>query len=233
MCGSRSAASVDQLVGPVGGQQIGLFEEIEELVLRPFRVGEALVAWGGRDDRRGFFAGEPFRRRRPEIEIGFAEPGLQFDGALRIGQPVFRDLAERLDDFGHFLGEFAVVAAFLARLEIGRERSAAFLDEARQIARKLSTSTGPIFIGSGSGCFGDCRRSVLLPGSCCRFLRWSPHERSSMAEGCGQPVLSRRNGLASYGRPQVSAQAADLSAFPVFAEEFQRASLFRHINSLA
>ena len=33
-----------QLVGPVGGQQIGLLEKIEELIGRPFGIGKAFVA---------------------------------------------------------------------------------------------------------------------------------------------------------------------------------------------
>ena len=43
---------LDQLVAPLRGQQIGLLEEIEELVLRPFRIGKALVLRVGRGDRR-------------------------------------------------------------------------------------------------------------------------------------------------------------------------------------
>ena len=42
---------LDQVVGPFHRQQIGLLEEIEELVARPFRVGEALVARVGRRHR--------------------------------------------------------------------------------------------------------------------------------------------------------------------------------------
>ena len=94
----------DQLVGPARGEQISLLEEIEELVRGPLRIGEALVVGRGRGDRRRRFAGEPLGRRCPQIEVGFAEPGLQLQAALRIGQPIFRDLPQRLGHFGHLLG---------------------------------------------------------------------------------------------------------------------------------
>ena len=47
----------DQPLAPLRGEQIGLLEEIEELVLRPLRIGEALVLrvgaqWPGRPVRR-------------------------------------------------------------------------------------------------------------------------------------------------------------------------------------
>ena len=161
----------DQLVGPVGGEQIDLPEEIEELVRGPLRVGKALVVGRGRGDRRCRFAGEPLDRRSPQIEVGFAEPGLQLEAALRIGQPVFRDLARCLDHFGDFIGGAAVgVAALLARLEIGRERPAALFDEARQIARKRLDV--------------DAFRpsSVRCDGARTGVLAMEPHERSSMAE---------------------------------------------------
>ncbi len=47
-CGSRSSASSTSSGRPMHRQQIGLLEEIEELVGRPFRIGEALVAGLGR-----------------------------------------------------------------------------------------------------------------------------------------------------------------------------------------
>ncbi len=89
-----------------------------------------------------------FASDRPKFEIGLAQPVLQFDGALRIGQPVFRDLAERLDDFAEFLGDLVGDAALFARLEIGRERAAAFFDEPRQIAREPLDIDGAEF-GAG------------------------------------------------------------------------------------
>ena len=55
----------DQLVGPARGEQVALLEEIEELVRRPLRIVEALVAGLGRDNRCGRFAGEPLGGRGP------------------------------------------------------------------------------------------------------------------------------------------------------------------------
>ena len=127
---------LDQPLAPLRGEQIGLLEEIEELVLRPFRIGEALVLRVGRDDRCGRLAGHALDRAGPQIEIGAAEAGLQFDRALGVGQPVFRHLADGLDHVGDVVGQFAFDLAFLARLHIGGERLAAFLDHAREIVRE-------------------------------------------------------------------------------------------------
>ena len=84
----------------------------------------------------GRFAGHALDRAGPQIEIGAAEAGLQFDRALRVGQPVFRHLADGLDHVGDVFGQVAFDLAFLARLHIGGERLAAFLDHAREIARE-------------------------------------------------------------------------------------------------
>ena len=58
---------------------------------------------------------------------------MQLQRALRVGQPVFGDLAEGFDDVGN-LRVLVVDAAFLARLHIGGERLAAFLDHAGDVA---------------------------------------------------------------------------------------------------
>ena len=155
-----------QLVGPAAGEEIGLLDEIVELVGGPLGVGEALVAWCGGGDRRAFFARESLDGRRPEIEISFAEPGLQFEGSLRVRKPVFGDVAERLDNLGYFLGELAVVAAFFTGFQVRRKRSSTLLDNAGQIARKHL----------------DINRADLH-----RLLRWSLHERSSTAGGMIAP----------------------------------------------
>src|SRR5580698_3338356 len=126
-----------QLVGPFRRQQVSLLEEVVELVRRPFRIVEALVALLRCDEGRALFAGKPLGGRSPEVEIGLAQPALNVERALRILHPVFSDLAESFGDLSDLFGEFAGVAALLARLEIGRKRATAFLDEPRQIARKL------------------------------------------------------------------------------------------------
>ena len=136
VCGLKGRGIAHQGVGPARGEQIGLLEKVEELVLRPFGIGKTPVARRRPHHRRRFFAGQPLHRGGPQFEIGLAQPVLQLGGALRVGEPVFRDLTERFDHLGHFIGEFAVVAARFARLEIGRERPAAFLDKTRQIARE-------------------------------------------------------------------------------------------------
>ena len=51
-CAGRVVGALDEIVGPVGRQHIGLLEEIEIGIVAPFRIGEALVAGVGRGDRR-------------------------------------------------------------------------------------------------------------------------------------------------------------------------------------
>ncbi len=87
-----------QPIGPGAGEQIGLLEEIEELVRRPFRIGESFVACARLGDGRRGLACQPFDRVAPKIEIGVAQPRLQLERPLRIGQPVFTNLAEGTDN---------------------------------------------------------------------------------------------------------------------------------------
>ena len=134
-----------QPVRPLHGQQIGLLEEIEELVARPFRIGEALVPWIGRHDRLDRLARHALDRVRPEVEIGLAQARLQLERALRVPQPVVGDLAERFDHIGD-LGILVIGAAFLARLEIGGERLAALFHDAGNVAGELLHIGGAAFV---------------------------------------------------------------------------------------
>jgi hypothetical protein len=149
---------------------------------------------------------------------------LQLDGALRVGQPVFGNLAQGLDDFRDLVGEFLVPVALLARLEIGGERPAAFFDEPRQIARELLNIDGADLGGD------RCQRLLfrcldgrrLANGSMLRRLaRWSPHLRflcgrtiprpfrqkwltherptSECSGGLGTPIVSARNSRSRFG----------------------------------
>ena len=151
-----------QLVRPSGGEQIGLFEKVEELVRAPFRIGKALVGGGSGDDGAGFLAGEALGGRGPQIEVGLAQPGLQFDRALRVCEPVLGDLAKRFDDLGDLVGHFAIVFALFAGLQVRRQRPAAIFDQVGQIARQGL----------------DINRADLH-----LLLRWRLHRRSSAATG--------------------------------------------------
>ena len=62
-----------QPVRPLHREEIGLLEKIEELVARPFRIGEALVPGVRRGDRFDRLARHPFDRIGPEVEIRLAE----------------------------------------------------------------------------------------------------------------------------------------------------------------
>ncbi len=126
----------DELLGPLRREQIDLFEKVEKLVLRPFRIGEALVLGIGLHGGRSLLARHPLHGSAPEVEIGAAEPSLQFDRASGIRQPIFDDMAERLDRVLDLFGEIDGRRAFFARLQIGGERLAALFDQAREIMRE-------------------------------------------------------------------------------------------------
>ena len=133
-----------QPVRPLHREQIGLLEEIEELVARPFGIGEALVPGIGRDHRFDRLARHAFDGIGPEVEIGLAEAGLQLERPLRVAQPVVRDLAERFHHVGD-LGVLVVGAALLAGLEIGGHGLAAFFHDAGGVAGKLLHVGGGVF----------------------------------------------------------------------------------------
>ena len=125
-----------QLRGPIGGDEIGLLHRVEERILRPFRIGEAAVRGGGRGHRRHGLARHALHRSGPQVEIALDQTRLRFDGALRVGQPVFGDLAERLGDVGELVGHLVLDGAVLARLHVGGHGAAALIHEARKIPRE-------------------------------------------------------------------------------------------------
>ena len=86
-----------QVGRPAAGDEIELLHEIEELVLLPIRVDEAPVARLRLGRRRGRLAHHALQRARPQIEIPGPQLLLRFQRARRLGQPVFRDLGDRLE----------------------------------------------------------------------------------------------------------------------------------------
>src|SRR5262249_25337597 len=64
------------------------------------------------------------------------EASLQLKRATRIGHPVFRHPSNGLDRVGDVLGDFTLDLAFLTRLQIRGQSLAAFLDQARNVARQ-------------------------------------------------------------------------------------------------
>jgi hypothetical protein len=134
---------------PFGRDEIALLERVEKRILGPARIGEARILRVRLRDRRRLFAGEPFHRVRPHIEIRLHQARLRFQRALRIGQPIFRDLAERLDGVGDLLGDFVGELAFFARLQIRGERTAAFLDQTAEVFGERLRIGRTDFSGSG------------------------------------------------------------------------------------
>ncbi len=133
-----------QPVRPLHRQQIALLEKVEELIARPFGIGEALVLGVGRGDRLHLLARHALDRVGPEVEIGPAETRLHFERALRIAQPVVGDLAECFHHIGD-LGILLVDVTFFARLEVGGHRLAALFHDAGDIAGELLHVGGAVF----------------------------------------------------------------------------------------
>ena len=91
--------ALDQILGPAGRDEIGLLEEIEDRVLRPFGVLEPLVLGLRLGHGIGVFALSPPQSGGPEVQELRAEPGLRLDDPLRIDHPRFGHLAEGLHGF--------------------------------------------------------------------------------------------------------------------------------------
>ena len=133
-----------QPVRPLHRQEIGLFEEIEELVARPLGIGEAFVLGIGLGDRLHLLAGHALDRIGPQVEISLAQARLQFERALGIAQPIVRDLPDGFHHVGN-LGILIVAAAFFARLEVGGQSLAALFDNAGDVAGELLHVGGAAF----------------------------------------------------------------------------------------
>ena len=133
-----AGGAVDQGIGPVGAERMGLAQEIEHRQGFPFRRRKAFVARGERHDRLGVLALEAAVGLRPELEKRRGDRGLRFGQARGIAHPMFGDLSDgacRGDD--RVRGVVAFGLAGLVGLEIGRERLGALLDEARHIGPEL------------------------------------------------------------------------------------------------
>ena len=160
-------------VRPLHRQEICLFQEIEELVVRPFRIGEALVFRIGLGDRLYLLAGHALDRVGPEIEIGLAQTRLQFQRALRIAQPIIRHLADGFHHV-HDLGILVVVVAFFARLEIGGQGLTALFHHARDVAGELLHVGGAAFGGFCWGSHGNASIVVRRRPPLTAFrVRWT------------------------------------------------------------
>ena len=92
----------DQPLGPAGGELVGVAQEVEERIVVPVGIAEALVRLAGRRFLGFLLVARQFvHRARPETEIACQQLGLGGNRAFGIGQPVFADLGESLDHVGH------------------------------------------------------------------------------------------------------------------------------------
>ena len=203
-----------QPVCPLHRQEIGLLEEIEELVARPLGVGKALVPGLGLDDGLHLLAGHALDRVRPQVEISFAQARLQFERALRIAQPIIRHLADRFHHIGD-LGILIVVAAFFARFEVGGQGLAALFDHAGDVAGKLLHVGGAAFDWFGRGSHGNA--SIRVPAQAgfglSRPQMDFTHNRRKTHHG---PSL----GASTRARPSVAREAARLNLALVILREY-------------
>jgi hypothetical protein len=127
---------LDESLGPARGQKVGLLDEIEERVLRPLGIAEAVVLRVGHGDRLRLFALHALEGADPEAhEIG-GEAALRFDRLLRIAHPILGDLAEGLDDVADVVGEPSIAAPLLGRLQVCGRGFAGLLDKAGHVARQ-------------------------------------------------------------------------------------------------
>jgi hypothetical protein len=125
-----------QLLRPLRGDQVDLLDEVEELVLVPFRVAEPLVARVGGDGRRRRLAHHPFQRRVPQVDVFRPQAPLRLHGALGVRHPVFADLSERLEDDGQLVRHLGLDLTLLARFDIGRHGLAGVLHDAGEVLGK-------------------------------------------------------------------------------------------------
>ena len=158
--GVHAVGMVDQFVGPVVGERIGLAQEIEDRILLPLGIHEPLVAGVSGDHVGGVFAAHAPQGVRPQVDEAGGDGCLGLQAALGVGEPVFGHLAEGLHRIAHAVGEVRIGAAFLHGLHIGGESLAADLDQPRRIAREgleigqwRSLGAG----GSGRGRLGQRR----------------------------------------------------------------------------
>ena len=155
----------DQLIGPAAGEQIGLLEEIEELVRASIPDRRSVCRWRRAQRpaapvrRRAAWRPRPIDRDRP-CRAGSAARAVRCGSASQYCATCPSVLATSLSSSANSRLPWPC----LARLEIGGERPAAFFDHARKIARERSTSTAPIFTGSCDGARTSVS-SISLMGS--------------------------------------------------------------------
>ena len=110
---------------PARAQQIGLLDEIEQLVLLPGGIAEAAVLGLGLDHRLATTTGHALGRRLPELHVVAPEIDLGFDQLGRIAHHPGRHLHEGLADVegvGHARGDRVHrLAGGLALQEIGHQ----------------------------------------------------------------------------------------------------------------
>ena len=122
-----------EIVGPARHQHVGLLDEVEERIVAPLRVGETLVRLVGLNDGRRLPALKALQGRGPEIDELGGQRGLRLEGALRIGEVIFRDLAERARHLSDVVGERRLERPVLARPQVGGEHLPRLLERAGHI----------------------------------------------------------------------------------------------------
>ena len=97
----------------IGGEQIGLFDEIEDRVFRPLRILEAFVAGRRLDERFAFLALHPLGGGLPQIKIVFPEIDLSLNQLFRVFQQLVEQFLKGLADDGR-VHDRKLITAFLA-----------------------------------------------------------------------------------------------------------------------
>src|SRR5439155_18731088 len=132
-----------------------------------------------------------------------AEVRLQIERTFGVGEPVFRDLAERSHHFAHLLRIAAFGAVLLVRLEIGRHGFAARLDHAGEVLRKLLDVEGATLAwvrrGSHVGA-SICRPAVCLTHRPAHTKSCKTRAIASIDEPCRPIMLGHISGIKLVSR---------------------------------
>ena len=126
----------DGLLQPVRRQQVGLLDEVEDLVFLPVLVPEALVAGRGRHHRLGVPAHHAPRRALPERHIIAPQIELRLHDDGRVGHHPAQQFRERAGDVQRV--ERLVADLFRLPLEIIRQQLLRLDADAHHVARELA-----------------------------------------------------------------------------------------------
>ena len=179
---------LDQIIGPMRRQHVGLLDEIEIGIVAPRGVGEAFVGGVGRNDRGGLFALQAMQGRRPEFDELLGQRRLRGERPLGIGHVIVGHSADGAHHLADLVGERRLDLAARPWLQIGGEHLAALLDRLSDVVRKRLHVEGRVLAARVSRLGVSGRRRRNLP--------WRPWWQGGRR---GAEGLGGRGGLNAEG----------------------------------